>query len=155
MVWRFEIKALLLLLCSSNVVGLSQEAGYKCGVYATWQDVKMDNPYIEIPCGQRGYTIWPSGFWRHRGIDVILPDTTIYLDTKHIWGYRDHKGRLHRIWGKRHLRVEKHPGLIAYTCTSPILPRRFFSRKLYSEVFPFTPRKLRQVLEREPAIAEQ
>lgn len=144
---------LTLTLLSQEAV--SQLPGDKCGVYATWEGLQLNSPLIEIPCGQQGFAIWPAGFWRHRGIDVILQDTTLHLESQNIWGYRDHKGRLHRFRGKRHLRVEKHPGFVSYTCTSPILPRRYFSKKLNSEIHSLTSRKLRQVLVMEPVLAEK
>jgi hypothetical protein len=116
-----------------------------CGVYRDRAEFIRGTPLVAIPCMQEERTIWPQGFLQYRDIVVAAEDSTLVLPRDHIWGYRDHYGRLHRVMDGRHFRVIAKEGIVLYHLNSPTNTRYHFSRDLSSAILPLTRRNLREV----------
>ena len=132
--------------------GGGQEAAKACGVFYAYEDYARARPNHAVPCRQEGYALWPVGFFAHRDLRVYQPDTTLFFPGEAVWGYIDHKKRLHRIYGRKHYRVIAQDGLVLYLLCSPTRIRYYFSKTLRCAPRPLGKRELLRAFQAEPAV---
>ncbi|MFD2034585.1 hypothetical protein ACFSKL_07285 [Belliella marina] len=112
------------------------------GIYMTYEDFERGESMNGFTPYQKNHTIWPQGFFKYKDIELKTPDTTVVYKRSDIWGYKDHKGSLIRVFNNRHYKVLCDRGMIIYIIYSPTRTSYHFSRTLSDEVFHLTKKNL-------------
>ncbi len=120
------------------------------GIYMTYNDVISGKVTHGFMRNQKGYSIWPKGFFVSRDPELKTPEKRVVFRREAIWGYTDHKGRLIRVSGKFQYRVFGGGDPVIYIKYSSTSPAYYFSRTLDGPIYRLTRRKLREVYAADP-----
>ncbi len=125
------------------------------GVYLTYEDFKTGKITNGFKPNQKNSTLWPLGFFKNKDIELKTPDTSKVYKRDSIWGYSDHKGRLIRVFNKRHYNVLSDKGLIIYIIYSKTKTSYHFSKTLYAPVYRLTKKNLATVYADNPDLLQK
>ncbi len=110
-------------------------ANDSAGIYLTYKDFEIGKLVNGFKPYQKNYTLWPKGFFKNKDVELKTPDTTTMHKRSDIWGYKDHKGRLIRVFNNKHYKILCDKGLIIYIIYSPVRSSYHFSKTLNDPIY--------------------
>lgn len=140
-----------ILFAQSADSALSDSAG----IYLTYEDFETGKLTNGFKLGQNKHSIWPQGFFKNKDIELKTPDSTFVYKRSDIWGYRDHRGDLIRIFDKHHYNVLCDKEMMIYIIYSPTRTSYHFSKTLNGTIYRLTRKNLTTIYADNPEFLDK
>jgi hypothetical protein len=148
----FNHIALSLLLIKMVLISAHATDGEGIKIYGSYEDFKKGKSSYSLLSNKSSTTIWPTGILKYNDIKITNPDTSVIIEAKMVWAYRDHRKRLVRVHEGKHYRVLCRKGPIIYIIYSPTRVAHYFSKDLNSRIYRINKSNLREVYAYNPLL---